>query len=451
MAPVMSGSLLPLGGLTAGDSVWILAAVAALAGLVALHYQRRFLRGAAQAAARDREAETLARRATHAEAENLRLAGLLAAATVPPAEPPPAPAGDPAPSSPGLPPETLARLLDPLVRQIVAGSAGCSPSSSLRQGLPLLQETTARAFLLSRGVTAAVDAAPGFGWHSLNTLVTADVERRRAGHDPLTRLAVFLEPGLPVLPLAAEAVVRVLECAAPALPAGSAIRSVRIRTSFTSTDAGPAQRLEIALATGDPAAPSGTAPSTESLLAAAGAGAVVTVEPATGGWTAVILWPSPEKPALVPAAIPAAPGAATPEPRPSPSPAAGRRVLLAEDDPFVARGVSAALRRGGHRVTNATDGTSALALLRLDPAGYDVVFTDLNMPGVGGRDLLVALNRDGVKVPVVVLSGYITSAIFDELQQLGVARILRKPVRIEDLLAAVEQPRDQFDPAEATA
>lgn len=140
-----------------------------------------------------------------------------------------------------------------------------------------------------------------------------------------------------------------------------------------------------------------------------------------------------------------------PSPRPmaapqlnSPAPAIeaagpGRHILLAEDDEMVASALTIGLQRSGHRVTAAADGAAALALIRLEPTGYDLVVTDLNMPNLGGRDLLAALARDGIAVPVVVLSGYITTAILEELRSLGAAEVLRKPIRVCELLTAIRR------------
>jgi len=149
------------------------------------------------------------------------------------------------------------------------------------------------------------------------------------------------------------------------------------------------------------------------------------------GTSARLYLPSPQPP---PGAIPlesATPAIAGAE--------EGKHVLLAEDDELVSRALTFALRRAGHRITCSTDGAAALALIRLEPSAYDLVITDLNMPNLGGRDLLAALHRDAISVPVVVLSGHLTSAIFDELHQLGAAEILRKPLLIGDLMTAIRR------------
>jgi len=126
----------------------------------------------------------------------------------------------------------------------------------------------------------------------------------------------------------------------------------------------------------------------------------------------------------------------------------GRHILLAEDDEMVSRALTLGMRRAGHLVTCANDGASALALIRLEPSAYDLVVTDLNMPNLGGRDLLAALARDTISTPVIVLSGHITSAILDELRHLGAADVLRKPIRIGELLAVIGRHATQRNTGE---
>ncbi len=164
---------------------------------------------------------------------------------------------------------------------------------------------------------------------------------------------------------------------------------------------------------------------------------------AVGGWiefdstpgegsTFRVYFPSPKQPQVI-ARVP------TPLSLPA-SDQPGKRILLAEDDDMVSRALTLGMKRAGHQVTCATDGSAALALIRLDPSAYDLVVTDLNMPNLGGRDLLAALARDAIAIPVVVLSGHITTAILDELRLLGAAEVLRKPIRIGELLASVQRP-----------
>lgn len=84
------------------------------------------------------------------------------------------------------------------------------------------------------------------------------------------------------------------------------------------------------------------------------------------------------------------------------------RVLVIEDEPGIAMVLRIALSDEGHEVTTAPDGLAGLKLLSRSPLP-EVVFVDLNMPGISGRTV-VEIMRDtpGLKdIPVVVLSGSI--------------------------------------------
>ena len=66
------------------------------------------------------------------------------------------------------------------------------------------------------------------------------------------------------------------------------------------------------------------------------------------------------------------------------------RLLLIDDDDDSRGMMARALRQQGHQVVEAADGAEAL---RLDLVGFDVVLTDLQMPSVGGREVLAAVRR----------------------------------------------------------
>ena len=119
------------------------------------------------------------------------------------------------------------------------------------------------------------------------------------------------------------------------------------------------------------------------------------------------------------------------------TPTERRDVLIVDDDPDIRDAVEEGLRYEGYDVHSAADGRDALDRLEygLRPA---VILLDLMMPVLNGFDVLEALkNRPEWKsIPVVIVSanrGY-------EAEDLsGAVSILRKPVNVERLLAAVEQ------------
>lgn len=91
-------------------------------------------------------------------------------------------------------------------------------------------------------------------------------------------------------------------------------------------------------------------------------------------------------------------------------------------------------------ILSASNGAEALGILK--KRWVDMVLTDLNMPTMGGEELVIAMKTDSElsDIPVAVVSSDGSKARTERLQRLGVAGYLRKPCRpeaIRDLLHAV--------------
>jgi two-component system, cell cycle sensor histidine kinase and response regulator CckA len=126
-----------------------------------------------------------------------------------------------------------------------------------------------------------------------------------------------------------------------------------------------------------------------------------------------------------------------PDPAVEARPAAGRTILLVEDEEILSEIVGAWLRDAGYRVVAARDGETAVAAFREKHAEVDLVLCDLGLPGLGGRDVFVAARAVDPRVRFVILTGYVDPAEQQELLDAGVAAFLEKPCRVEDLLDVV--------------
>jgi CheY-like chemotaxis protein len=108
------------------------------------------------------------------------------------------------------------------------------------------------------------------------------------------------------------------------------------------------------------------------------------------------------------------------------------RILLVEDDPEAALfAVTVLAKRGQFTVTHTADPAVALQLVAAER--WDLVFTDVEMPGMNGLELLDALRRIAPALPVVVVSSHTdlrTAALLRHADE-----FLTKPVRIDQLLA----------------
>jgi len=118
-------------------------------------------------------------------------------------------------------------------------------------------------------------------------------------------------------------------------------------------------------------------------------------------------------------------------------------LILAEDEPDAAEAVADFLTRKGYRLSVARDGMAALERHREDPA--DLVITDIQMPRLGGVELIRELRRDTPGLPVVVMTG---SMEFEESDELPDAPLvtLRKPIHLGELAAEVARLLEALQP-----
>ncbi len=109
---------------------------------------------------------------------------------------------------------------------------------------------------------------------------------------------------------------------------------------------------------------------------------------------------------------------------------AGESVLVVEDNIEVGRFCTQILQDLGYRTTWATNAEEALERLGPDGAGFDVVFSDVVMPGMGGLALAHALRRRLPRLPVVLASGYSHVLAQDDAHGF---ELLHKPYSAEQL------------------
>ena len=120
----------------------------------------------------------------------------------------------------------------------------------------------------------------------------------------------------------------------------------------------------------------------------------------------------------------------------------GGRILVAEDEPAVLDVLVTHLSRAGYSVVPATSGDAALSIWE-SSEGFDLLITDVVMPGaLQGAHLARELRARRSDLPVVFLTGYANKAMAqgNGLQSKDIC--LMKPVRRDDLLAAVDMALD---------
>jgi PAS domain S-box-containing protein len=120
-----------------------------------------------------------------------------------------------------------------------------------------------------------------------------------------------------------------------------------------------------------------------------------------------------------------------------PTPVAGRRILFVDDEPSIARLAQVMLKSLGHTATAFGKPADAIAKLKSDPAAFDLVITDLTMPGMTGVDLARRIRAIRQDLPIILSSGYADEVPEETLKTLGIVEVLPKPFQMQALGAAV--------------
>ena len=112
------------------------------------------------------------------------------------------------------------------------------------------------------------------------------------------------------------------------------------------------------------------------------------------------------------------------------------RVLVAEDDPVIALGLAERLRTLGHEpVGPVNDGEQALAMAKKSLP--DLYLFDIEMPNLDGLAAAVRLANEGLRRPVVVITGVDDPTLVERSFASGVSAYLTKPVDARELEAAI--------------
>ena len=114
-----------------------------------------------------------------------------------------------------------------------------------------------------------------------------------------------------------------------------------------------------------------------------------------------------------------------------------RKVLVVDDDPVVAKSFDRVLSGKGYAVITASSGQEALN--KLETEDYDVVFTDIKMPGMSGLEMTEQVKQKRPWLPVVIVTGYGSPDNEARAEAAGVSGFLRKPVSPEMLEGSAEK------------
>jgi DNA-binding NtrC family response regulator len=113
------------------------------------------------------------------------------------------------------------------------------------------------------------------------------------------------------------------------------------------------------------------------------------------------------------------------------------RILFADDDASLRKVIDFKLKKRGYQVTSVADGSQALA--ELESERFDLLLSDMKMPGLNGIELLEQARRVQPDLQVILITAYATISQAVEAVKLGAYDYLTKPFEDEELFVAIEK------------
>jgi CheY-like chemotaxis protein len=132
-----------------------------------------------------------------------------------------------------------------------------------------------------------------------------------------------------------------------------------------------------------------------------------------------------------------APQADDPKPQSAPPVFTPRRIIVIDDDEGIADVIAAIVRNGGHTVEFFTDPREGVAKFKTEP--FEVVITDLAMPGLSGLEVAADIKRMDPTVPIILLTGWGDDLDKQKIADAGINKILSKPAPMSQILNSIEE------------
>jgi CheY-like chemotaxis protein len=123
------------------------------------------------------------------------------------------------------------------------------------------------------------------------------------------------------------------------------------------------------------------------------------------------------------------------------------RIVLIDDEAAILRMLETLLSNLGYKITPFDSSIVALQTFREAPDHFDLVITDMTMPGLTGDKLTVELKKIRSDIPIILCTGFSEKVKENKDSLSGVSKVLMKPILRGELANTVRQVLDHKEPA----
>ena len=115
-----------------------------------------------------------------------------------------------------------------------------------------------------------------------------------------------------------------------------------------------------------------------------------------------------------------------------------KTILIVDDEPHIAESLSLFIQMSGYNTIQALSGEEALEIVKRDDPRIDFVITDVIMPEMSGKELLIEIKKYNPDIPIVLLMSGHSDLTPDLAKKNGAIDLLSKPLDYDHILKVLE-------------
>ena len=119
------------------------------------------------------------------------------------------------------------------------------------------------------------------------------------------------------------------------------------------------------------------------------------------------------------------------------------KIMIVDDEKYIRNSTTGLLEDFGYTPISFSNGIKALEAFKKNPKGFDLIITDMTMPGMTGNELAAKILNIRPELPIILCSGYSQAMAITNTEKNGIRQVLQKPVDLEEMALMIRQLLDK--------